>query len=612
MTPSSDAPGAARGRKRYLILAGLAVFGGVGAVAAYNMRRPAEGAGGGAEGASGGVAPAGRVKWTVRRQNLTISSLSSGELKTKTSVSVSNQVDRTLKVTWLIEEGKQVHKGDKLVEFDAADLTEQLLRQRIRMAEVNQAYGKSLDDLAIGESKAATDLVSAANAAKIAAIDLKKYKEGDYLQIKRKMEAAGVLAEEKLRRAQDRLQWTRKLADKGYVTQTELQGDEFSVKSVEIELQTAQQDLKLLEQFTHDREIAQLDTKLVEANGRLDQTKMTNEREIATRKAAVDAAKATMELEQIKLTDLDTQVQRCVVMAPQDGMVVYTSERNRGQESALQIGASINPRQRIIELPDFSSWKIEARVHESRIQQIRTGQRAFATLDAFPETLLAGEVTRISVLPDKSNWWSTSQDYVVDIALTERNPNFKPGMSAKAEIILGEIADALVVPIQAIHSREGKSVVWVAGETGAVPVEVGVGRNNDRFVEIASGLTEGQAVYIDEPVAPSSGVGARPSTRATTDERRAAGDAASQAEKNPAPETGAKKRKKPAAAEGSEGADAAGGMPEEGEKSGKADKAEKVEKKEADAAPAPADAAPKKPAGEAKTLQKGERPSLGQ
>lgn len=489
---------------------------------------------------------AGKITWVAKKGDLTLSTLSPGELKTRNTTQVVNFLEKQSKVLWIVEEGTQVRKGDKLVELDAADIQDSLLKQRIRNADVEQNLQKALDTMAITESKAKTDLLEAENRVEIATLDLRKYKEGDYLQDKRKKESAAVLAQEELKRAEDKFEWTKKLAEKGYVTQNDLEADEFAVTKSRIQLESAREDLQLLEKFTFERETSKLNTDLLDAKGDLERVNLTNAREIQSQKAVFDAARSTVDLENLNTRNLEDQISKAVIFAPEDGMVVFYKERYRGSETQLQIGAQVSPRQRLIDLPDFSSWMIEARVHESAIQRIKAGQPAFVTLDAFPDKLIEGTVAKISVLPDSADWWRNVQEYLVQIHVSAKEKSFKPGMSAKAEIIHDVLHDVLHLPIQAVTTRGGKKVVWVKGELGADLREVEIGANNDRFVQIISGIEEGQTVYLDQP-ATGSGVGERPSEKATEGQRGEAGEAANNAENSKAIEP------QPAASIGAEG-----------------------------------------------------------
>ncbi len=75
----------------------------------------------------------------------------------------------------------------------------------------------------------------------------------------------------------------------------------------------------------------------------------------------------------------------------------------------------------------------------------------------------------------------------------------KTGMSAKVEIIIDELQDVLIVPIQAVITQEGKKVCYCLKKNRPQKREVETGSFNNDFVEIKSGLVEGEKVLLNPP-----------------------------------------------------------------------------------------------------------------
>ncbi len=477
------------------------------------------------------------LRWKVQRRDLTVSVLASGELRTKNITPVRNEVEtyRMMKITWIIPEGTQVRKGDKLVELDDSELRERYLKQKVTTAEAAERFQQARDNLAIAERKLQTDLMAAANRVKIAELAVKKYVEGDYLQTERQKRAEITLAEEELNRARDKLAWTEKLYNRRFVTEEDLKADRFAVLQREIKRDQAVAELDLLRLYTKEMESTRLETALEEAKGLLDEIQLTGNRDLNTRRANVSTADERHRLENEEVSTLERQLVATTLVASADGLVVYHKERGRygNQESILQVGRTVYPREWLIDLPDFSSWILEARVHESVIQQVRSGQPCFVTLDAIPGPILNGTIGKIAVLPDSSNWMRDTQEYIVEIDLTQNLTNFKPGMSGKVEVIVETLQNVLVIPIHAVSLREGKTVVTLAGETGPVLQAVDLGLNNDRFVHVVAGLQEGQEIFLDSSLAPEAGLGPRPFDQASPEQRQAAAKAAEDARQSP-------------------------------------------------------------------------------
>jgi hypothetical protein len=117
-----------------------------------------------------------------------------------------------------------------------------------------------------------------------------------------------------------------------------------------------------------------------------------------------------------------------------------------------------------------------------------------------PDQRFRGSVNRIAPLPDSQSRWGNPdlKVYATEIVVTDKLPNIKPGVSARAEIIITNLADVLTVPIQAVTTHKGKQVVFLASDPQA-PVPVSVGMYNTRFIEITTGLKDGDQVLLAPP-----------------------------------------------------------------------------------------------------------------
>ena len=82
------------------------------------------------------------------------------------------------------------------------------------------------------------------------------------------------------------------------------------------------------------------------------------------------------------------------------------------------------------------------------------------------------------------------------------------------EINTGDLVDVLYVPLQAVYAEAGKYYCYLDESTGLKKVEIEVGRSNDSFLEIVSGLDEGQLVLLYRPESAASTANAvQPSVR---------------------------------------------------------------------------------------------------
>jgi hypothetical protein len=194
----------------------------------------------------------------------------------------------------------------------------------------------------------------------------------------------------------------------------------------------------------------------------------------------------------------------CKIIAPQDGLVVYAMGNNRfSSESMIEEGATIRNRQEIIKLPDVAEMKLAIKIHESHINMIRQGLGAYVVLDSMPDQRFRGTVRKVSLLPDSSSRWGNPnlKVYATEILLVDKlPPDVKPGVSARAEIVVTNMQNVLTVPLQAITTRQGKQVAYVESGGDLKPAPVDVGLYNTRLIQIVSGLNEGDRVSLAPPL----------------------------------------------------------------------------------------------------------------
>jgi HlyD family secretion protein len=149
----------------------------------------------------------------------------------------------------------------------------------------------------------------------------------------------------------------------------------------------------------------------------------------------------------------------------------------------------------------MTRMSVKVKIHESYIKKIKKGQKVRITVDAFPDTILDGEVTKVGVLPDSQNRWMNPdmKVYLTTITINGTYDWIKPGMSAKAEILVDHLDVVVYVPIQSVVPSEGKQVCHVVHGLKTEKREVEVGQFNDAFIAIKSGLKEGESVLLNPP-----------------------------------------------------------------------------------------------------------------
>ncbi len=336
--------------------------------------------------------------------------------------------------------------------------------------------------------------------AKIAVVE---YLEGTYKHELEKLTAEEATAREGIRRAEGRLERTRRargqlndvLATRGGAkTVPEIQAEldiedhledaESTLDRERLALKQAQAKLEVLRKYTKDKMLK------------------VHESEVAKAEADMRSKMATLELERSKEQKLEDQIKVCKLYASGDGPVVYANDPSRfgeSQQPQIEEGASVRERQIIFRIPDLDAIRMNAMVREAIIDRVQRGQRARIQVDAFPNEILTGVVDAVAPRPDLRYFDRQGiKVYPTHVEIEDGPKGLRPGMTAEVEILLRELDDVLSVPIQAVLRYDDKWHVAVKRPGGGFDWrEVILGVGDDEVVEVKQGINPGEAVALD-------------------------------------------------------------------------------------------------------------------
>ena len=152
----------------------------------------------------------------------------------------------------------------------------------------------------------------------------------------------------------------------------------------------------------------------------------------------------------------------------------------------------------VMQIPDLTVMHAVVRVHESKSEQVKVGQLVEVESEGNKDRTFIGKVKKIGALPDTQNRWLNPdvKEYETEIELEGKNLPLRPGGTAKARIFIDSVQDVLSVPLQAVFSRGRRHFVFKETRTSVEPVEVTVDRSNDVYVELTSGVEEGDRIRL--------------------------------------------------------------------------------------------------------------------
>lgn len=310
-------------------------------------------------------------------------------------------------------------------------------------------------------------------------------------------------ARSQLKLDEDTYQHSIKLQEKDFITRNELDRDRLRFESQSSTVQLAWQQLDILIGYALRKEQIDLELKLNNAVIGLEKVKASNDARRAREAAELDSSQREHELAKERLENFERQIENAVIYAPAPGLVVYAETDNRGRGEMIQEGSTVRERQTIIILPDVTHMTAELKVQEVDVDKVRIGQPASIQVDAFPNMILTGRVSRVSPVADSGSRWSNNNLKVyktwVDVDYENETGELRPNMSAAVEILVGEVPDTITVPVSAVRRQRAVNYVWKATPSGPQANVVKIGRSTLTHVEILEGVREGEQVFLAEP-----------------------------------------------------------------------------------------------------------------
>lgn len=217
---------------------------------------------------------------------------------------------------------------------------------------------------------------------------------------------------------------------------------------------------------------------------------------LRTYKDAVDTAEERVESAQSNVDTTHDTYENYTITAPISGQVITKNSKvgdNISRNSSTDTTMAV--------IYDLSEVTFEMSVDELDVRKVAVGQKVEVTADALEGEIFSGTVTNVSLESTQSNGVT---NYPVTVTLDEVG-NLLPGMNVDGIIILDSKEDVLMIPVDALM-RGNRVYIQDASVTeaeGAVPagfraVDVETGLTSENFVEIVSGVEEGDIVYVSQ------------------------------------------------------------------------------------------------------------------
>jgi HlyD family secretion protein len=167
--------------------------------------------------------------------------------------------------------------------------------------------------------------------------------------------------------------------------------------------------------------------------------------------ANLASAEAQIRRAEGSLNQAQDQLAKTAIYAPMDGIVsARSTEVGERVASTGQYGGT-----EVMRVADLDNMEVRVNVNENDVVNVKLGDRARITIDAFPDRTFHGDVKEIASSA-KTEGLNTQQEvtnFQVKIRIADKSERLRPGMSANADIETKTVADVVAVPIQAVTVR---------------------------------------------------------------------------------------------------------------------------------------------------------------
>jgi HlyD family secretion protein len=450
-----------------------------------------------------------RDLFSVQRNDLRITLTESGTMVAKESKKVMAKVRNESKITWLIEEGKEVKEGELVVKLDEAPAKKAVedLQLEILQTEANLKTARTESEIAEVETAAAVR--KAEVGLEKTKKEAEKYRDGEAPQARRKLEVTLKDAETKFARMRKNLEDSKKLLAQNFIKKSELEDHELAFESADVQLESAKTELTLYEKYTFPMTNTDHDTKVADAEREVETAKKRGESTRGQKAVAVQQVEKRLKVQKDQLKERQEELENMTLKAPCPGIVVYGNPQEPWYRERVKVGNQVYGGYPLVTVPDLRVMQVRLQIHEADISKLKLAQKATVTTDSYPGVKLAGEVTKIASVANSNEDWGGSSEvkkFAVEITINTDQLQLRPGISAKVEIHIDTREKVLFVPLQSVFAEDGAH--WVHVQVGEAPAqrrEIKIGAANDNYMEVLEGLQEGDRVLLYNPLLPDVG-----------------------------------------------------------------------------------------------------------
>jgi membrane fusion protein (multidrug efflux system) len=197
---------------------------------------------------------------------------------------------------------------------------------------------------------------------------------------------------------------------------------------------------------------------------------------------AKDEAENNYKVAEAALALVEARLAKMEIKAPFSGIIGLR---------VVSVGDYVKEGADLVNLESIDPLKVDFRVPEVYMRQVQSGQPLEIALDAYPNKTFEGRVLAVNPLVD-----AAGRAVVIRAQVKNQDASLRPGMFARVRLITKDVAEALVVPEQALVPQGSEQFLFKVVDNRAVRAKVEVGQRRDGRAEITSGVAAGDIIVI--------------------------------------------------------------------------------------------------------------------
>jgi HlyD family secretion protein len=220
-----------------------------------------------------------------------------------------------------------------------------------------------------------------------------------------------------------------------------------------------------------------------------------------SQQAQIRVSELTLSQSDIELQRAENNVKRMTIKSPMDGIAVMASIVRNGEYGQVREGDQVNAGQPFLSIVDPSSMVLNATVNQVDAERLRLGMKATIHLDAYPDLSLPGTLVGIGAMSKTSTFRAGYVGEIPILLKVDRmDSRVIPDLTGSADVVLGSVTSAVLIPRAALFEENGGAFVFVQGPEGWTKKQVQPGLSSFTDVAIESGLQKGDVVALQRPL----------------------------------------------------------------------------------------------------------------